>query len=99
MDFVIALALFLITFPLLLLIALLVRLTSRGPALYLQLRVGRAGKPFWIYKFRTMVNNCEIGTGAQWSLPGDSRITKVGRILRASHLDELHNSSTCCSAR
>jgi lipopolysaccharide/colanic/teichoic acid biosynthesis glycosyltransferase len=89
LDFVIALVLVVVTFPLMLLLALLVRLTSSGPALYSQLRVGRGGKPFSIYKFRTMGHECEKGTGAQWSRPGDSRITTVGRFLRASHLDEL----------
>jgi len=88
-DFVFALVLFAFTFPLMLLLAGLVRLTSSGPALYSQLRVGRGGRPFWIYKFRTMRHNCEKGSGAQWSRPGDSRITAVGRFLRASHLDEL----------
>ena len=89
LDFAIAFVLFVVTSPLMLLIAVLVRLTSCGPALYSQLRVGRGGRPFWIYKFRTMRHGCEKGTGAQWSLPGDSRITPVGRFLRASHLDEL----------
>ena len=89
LDFAIALVLFVVTFPLMLMVGLLVRLTSYGPAIYSQLRVGRGGKPFWIYKFRTMRHECEKGSGAQWSHPGDSRITVVGRFLRASHLDEL----------
>jgi lipopolysaccharide/colanic/teichoic acid biosynthesis glycosyltransferase len=89
LDFLFALGLFVVTFPLMLLLACLVRLTSAGPALYNQVRVGRGGRLFWIYKFRTMRHDCEKGTGARWASPGDSRITALGRFLRASHLDEL----------
>lgn len=88
-DFVLALTLFILTSPLLLLAMLLVKLTSRGPALYLQTRVGKHGKPFLIFKVRTMTYQCEKLTGAQWSRPGDSRITPLGRWLRRTHLDEL----------
>ena len=65
------------------------KLTSRGPALYLQLRMGRNGKPFPIYKIRTMHYQCEKKSGAQWSTPGDSRILPLGRWLRRMHIDEL----------
>src|SRR5439155_12868491 len=68
---------------------LLVKLTSRGPALYTQTRLGRNGRPFTIYKLRTMQHRCESLTGARWSTPGDPRITPVGRFLRKTHLDEL----------
>lgn len=88
-DLVIAAVLFVLTLPLMLLVGLLVRLTSRGPALYSQLRVGLGGRPFWIYKFRSMTHDCEKKSGAQWSKPGDARVTLVGKFLRASHLDEL----------
>jgi lipopolysaccharide/colanic/teichoic acid biosynthesis glycosyltransferase len=88
-DFILAFGLFLVTLPLMLLLALLVKLTSRGPAFYSQMRVGRHGRPFRIHKLRTMTHNCEQLTGAQWSKPGDSRVTPLGRILRATHLDEL----------
>jgi lipopolysaccharide/colanic/teichoic acid biosynthesis glycosyltransferase len=67
----------------------LVRLTSRGPAIYCQTRSGRDGRPFRIYKIRTMYHDCERMTGPQWSRPGDPRVTPVGRILRATHIDEL----------
>jgi lipopolysaccharide/colanic/teichoic acid biosynthesis glycosyltransferase len=80
--------LFVLTLPLMLLLAVLVRLTSRGPALYVQTRVGRGGKPFSIYKFRTMRTDAEKG-GARWAEPGDPRITRMGHFLRVSHLDEL----------
>ena len=93
--------------PLMLLIAIVVKLTSRGPAFYTQTRVGldrrnrgfgsenrrRAldlgGKPFTIYKFRTMSVNAERHTGAVWATKGDARVTPVGRFLREYRLDEL----------
>jgi lipopolysaccharide/colanic/teichoic acid biosynthesis glycosyltransferase len=89
LDRAAALALLVLTGPLILLLAGLVRLTSRGPAFYTQTRLGRGGVPFTIYKLRTMVNRCESLTGPRWSLPGDPRVTPLGRFLRASHLDEL----------
>lgn len=67
----------------------LVKVTSRGPAIYSQTRVGRHGRLFTIYKIRTMRNRCEDGTGAVWCKPRDSRITFIGRILRKTHIDEL----------
>jgi lipopolysaccharide/colanic/teichoic acid biosynthesis glycosyltransferase len=88
-DLALAVVLFLLCLPVMLLLAVLVRLSSRGPALYVQTRVGRGGQPFPIFKFRTMHHNCEKDTGAQWARPGDSRVTWMGRFLRVSHLDEL----------
>lgn len=61
---------------------------ARGPVLYRQLRTGANGSEFYIYKFRTMVNNAETA-GPQWAERNDSRITRVGRYLRAWRLDEL----------
>jgi lipopolysaccharide/colanic/teichoic acid biosynthesis glycosyltransferase len=66
-----------------------VRLTSRGPAFYAQTRLGRNGVPFRIFKVRTMQHNCERASGAQWSRPGDPRVTLIGQFLRRTHLDEL----------
>jgi lipopolysaccharide/colanic/teichoic acid biosynthesis glycosyltransferase len=88
-DFTLGLLLASLALPLVALAALLVRLTSRGPAFYTQTRVGQEGRLFKIYKLRTMVHNCESLTGPRWSLPGDPRVTAVGRALRATHLDEL----------
>jgi lipopolysaccharide/colanic/teichoic acid biosynthesis glycosyltransferase len=88
-EFVFALLLLLVTGPLLVVALLLVKLTSRGPVLYSQTRVGRGGRPFTIYKVRTMYHQCESLTGACWSRPGDARITPLGRWLRRSHIDEL----------
>jgi lipopolysaccharide/colanic/teichoic acid biosynthesis glycosyltransferase len=75
--------------PLLLLIGLLVRATSAGPVLYRQRRLGAGGRPFTIFKFRTMVANAEEGTGPVWARVSDPRVTRIGAFLRASHLDEL----------
>lgn len=79
--------------PFEILIALLIKLTSRGPVIYRQIRVGRNGKPFMLYKFRSMRavrkdGSAEIG-GAEWAQQNDMRTTPIGRFLRASHLDEL----------
>lgn len=89
LDFAFALVLLVIAAPVIGLAALLVKLTSRGPAFYSQTRVGRHGRLFTIWKLRTMVDNCESLTGARWALPGDPRVTWVGSWLRLSHLDEL----------
>jgi exopolysaccharide biosynthesis polyprenyl glycosylphosphotransferase len=69
-------------------IALAVRLTSPGPVIYSQQRLGRSGRPFTIFKFRSMKMDAE-SAGASWAGLGDPRITKVGRLLRRAHLDEL----------
>jgi lipopolysaccharide/colanic/teichoic acid biosynthesis glycosyltransferase len=89
LDFTGALLLLILTGPVLVLAALAVRLSSRGPAFYTQIRTGRGGRPFTIYKLRTMVDNCESLTGPRWTIPGDPRITPLGWFLRRTHLDEL----------
>jgi lipopolysaccharide/colanic/teichoic acid biosynthesis glycosyltransferase len=89
LDLSLALALLVLSAPVVALAMLLIKLTSRGPALYTQTRLGRDGKPFIIYKLRTMVHKCEKLTGARWSLPGDPRITSLGRFFRKTHVDEL----------
>jgi lipopolysaccharide/colanic/teichoic acid biosynthesis glycosyltransferase len=88
-DFILAALLTVPAVPLILLSALLVKLTSRGPAFYSQTRVGEDGRLFSIWKIRSMIHNCESLTGPRWSIPGDPRVTRVGAFLRASHLDEL----------
>lgn len=71
------------------LIILLIKTTSRGPIFYKQRRVGRAGKTFEIIKFRTMKRDAEKDTGAVWALDNDPRITKVGKFMRKTRIDEL----------
>ncbi len=78
----------LLTLPLWPLIALAIRLDSRGPALFRQIRVGQHGRYFTIYKFRTMRPDAER-SGARWAQQNDPRITRVGRFLRKTRLDEL----------
>jgi lipopolysaccharide/colanic/teichoic acid biosynthesis glycosyltransferase len=88
-ELVAAAVLLVLTAPLMLLAGLLIKLTSRGPAFYTQTRVGLRGRPFTIYKLRTMIHNCESLTGPRWAMPDDPRITRLGYFLRVSHLDEL----------
>ncbi len=70
-------------------IAVLVKVTSRGPALYKQKRTGLGGKPFVMYKFRTMRIDAEAETGPVWAKRGDPRCTRSGNLLRCWYLDEL----------
>jgi Undecaprenyl-phosphate glucose phosphotransferase len=71
------------------LVALLVRMTSRGPVFYRQERMGLDGRSFTIVKFRSMYDGAEEHTGPVWTVPGDPRVTPLGRFLRRSNLDEL----------
>lgn len=76
--------------PLLIIIALLIRITSPGPALFIQPRMGRYGVPFRIYKFRTMYSSaCDTGAKDGFTQVTDARVTWIGRWLRPMHLDEL----------
>ncbi len=75
--------------PLLLLIGILIELTMPGPLLFRQERIGRNRRPFVIYKFRSMIPDAEAATGPVVARPGDSRVTRLGRLLRRLSLDEL----------
>jgi lipopolysaccharide/colanic/teichoic acid biosynthesis glycosyltransferase len=86
-----AAALFVFTLPLLVLAAVAIRLESRGPVFYRQLRVGRDGEPFELWKLRTMVPGAESMGAGIYVLEGDPRITRTGRLLRRFSLDELPN--------
>ena len=107
LNVVVALLGLLVTFPIWILIAIAIKLTSRGPVFYTQTRVGLdargtgiqpndprrkqdiGGRPFRIYKFRTMSVDAEHGTGAVWAAKNDGRVTPIGRVLRQYRLDEL----------
>jgi lipopolysaccharide/colanic/teichoic acid biosynthesis glycosyltransferase len=78
-----------LSLPVVVLSLLAVKLTSRGPALYSQKRVGQFGRVFTIWKIRTMYHKCEQLTGPRWSTPGDPRVTYIGQLLRVLHIDEL----------
>jgi exopolysaccharide biosynthesis polyprenyl glycosylphosphotransferase len=75
--------------PLLPVVALLVLCSGPGPILFRQVRIGEGGRPFKLYKFRTMVADAEADGVAVWAAKGDARVTPVGRILRRTRLDEL----------
>ncbi len=75
--------------PILLIIALLVKLTSRGPIIFKQERVGMQGKPFYMYKFRSMIQQTEADEKKGWTVKNDARVTKVGKFIRRTSLDEL----------
>src|SRR3989344_6481239 len=88
-EFITTFILVLILSPVLLIIFLLIKLTSRGPGLYTQIRFGKYQKTFRIYKFRTMAHGAEKN-GAQWSSgTDDPRVTRVGKFLRRTHIDEF----------
>jgi lipopolysaccharide/colanic/teichoic acid biosynthesis glycosyltransferase len=91
LDVALAAALLLATAPLLALAALAIRLESRGPVFYRQLRVGRDGQAFELWKLRTMVPGAESMGAGIYVLEGDPRITRTGQLLRRFSLDELPN--------
>jgi lipopolysaccharide/colanic/teichoic acid biosynthesis glycosyltransferase len=91
LDVVVAALLLVITAPLLAAAAVAIRLESRGPVFYRQLRVGRDGEPFQLWKLRTMVPGAETMGAGIYVIEGDTRITRVGRLLRRFSLDELPN--------
>ncbi len=87
-DFIFSLLLIVILTPLLILIAILLVLTSPGPIFFIQTRLGKNGKPFKIYKFRTMIQQTSDDCN-NLTLADDKRLTKIGKILRRFKLDEL----------
>jgi exopolysaccharide biosynthesis polyprenyl glycosylphosphotransferase len=88
-DAVVAAVALMLLSPLLLAIALAVRLTSSGPVLYHQQRVGQDGWLFYVHKFRSMRQDAEHGIGAVWARKDDDRVTRIGGFLRRARLDEL----------
>lgn len=90
LDILLSLCGILFLLPVFIVIAIGIKVSSKGPILFKQQRLGKKGKVFEILKFRTMVVNAEnIGEGLRVSTENDPRITKVGRVLRATSLDEL----------
>jgi exopolysaccharide biosynthesis polyprenyl glycosylphosphotransferase len=87
-DIALSTCVLVIGFPFLLITALLVRLDSSGPVIFKQKRVGKNGRIFTMYKFRSMVVDAEAG-GQKWAIVNDPRVTRIGRFLRKSHLDEM----------
>jgi lipopolysaccharide/colanic/teichoic acid biosynthesis glycosyltransferase len=91
LDLLVASLVLAVASPLLAVAAILIKLESRGPVFYRQRRVGRAGEPFELWKLRTMVPGAESMGAGIYVVEGDSRITRVGRVLRRFSLDELPN--------
>jgi sugar transferase (PEP-CTERM system associated) len=89
LSLIISLAGLILALPLFPLIVLAIRLDSRGPVFYSQARVGKAGRVFNVVKFRTMRQDAEAANGPQWAGDNDPRITRIGRFLRSSRLDEI----------
>jgi sugar transferase (PEP-CTERM system associated) len=89
LDLALAIVGLVLAAPIMLIVALAIRVTSPGPVLYSQERVGKDGRTFTIYKFRSMRQDAEAVSGAVWSRPGDPRVTPLGRFLRRTRLDEL----------
>ncbi|NNF05103.1 MAG: sugar transferase [Rhodothermales bacterium] len=89
LDLVISTIVLVVGLPVWLLVGILIRLTSQGPAIYRQKRIGRHGREFTMYKFRTMREDAEASTGPVWAQENDPRYTPVGRWLRRWRLDEI----------
>lgn len=100
LDVIVASIALVLLAPLMLLIALAIKMDSPGPVLFRQIRIGKGGKPFWFFKFRSMVKNAEqmkrelitkneVRGGPVFKMRNDPRITRVGRFLRRYSLDEL----------
>lgn len=88
-DFTVSLLFLIILSPLFLIVSIAIKADSKGPVIFKQERLGQGGKVFLIYKFRSMCVGAEqTGTG-QYSFEGDPRVTKVGKFLRATSIDEL----------
>lgn len=88
-DFILAFMALIILSPILIVTAIIIRIESKGPIIFKQKRLGKNAKEFYIYKFRSMVNNAEHTGSGVYSGKGDARVTKVGRIIRATSIDEL----------
>lgn len=89
LDTIISIFALILLFPVILIISIAIKMDSKGEVVFRQLRIGKNGKPYYMYKFRTMVPNAQnMGTGV-YSFENDPRITKVGSFLRKTSLDEI----------
>ena len=89
LDIAVSIPAIIILLPLMALTAVAIKADSKGPVIYSQERVGQYGKTFKVYKFRSMKQDAEAQSGPVLAKEGDSRITKVGRFIRATRIDEL----------
>jgi len=88
-DMAVAAAILMVGLPLWVLVALLIKIDSRGPVFYMQERVGRNGKMFNMVKFRSMYSDAEKHSGPIWASKKDPRVTRVGKLIRRLHIDEV----------
>ena len=88
-DIILGFVLFVLFLPLLALCGAVIKLSDRGPLVFTQIRVGKNGRLFRMYKLRTMYLNAEAGTGAVWASRNDPRVIPLCRWMRRSHMDEL----------
>jgi len=89
LDIVLSLLMLILSLPVTIAIVIAIKVEDAGPILYRQERWGKCGKPFWAYKFRTMVPDAEEKFGISQAAENDHRVTRVGRVLRTMGLDEL----------
>ena len=88
-DLIFSFLLLIVLSPFFVFVGILIKITSKGPIIYSQERLGYMGKPYWIYKFRSMIANAEEKSGPVWASDDDPRVTPIGRILRKFRIDEL----------
>lgn len=88
-DIAVSFFVLLVFSPILLLVALWIKEVSPGPIFYTQMRIGKDGVPFKLYKFRTMRPDAESGTGVVWAVKSDPRLIKGGKFLKDTHIDEI----------
>lgn len=89
LDIVASLMMLIVLMVLVPVLAVLIKMDSPGPVFYRQRRIGKDGREFWLYKFRSMVKDAEKRSGAIWAAKNDSRITRIGGFLRQTHIDEI----------
>lgn len=88
-DIIAASIIFTISLPIMILTAIIIKLDSRGPVIFKQIRIGEHGKHFNIYKFRSMRQDAEVSSGPVWASSEDARVTRIGKIIRTLRIDEL----------
>jgi lipopolysaccharide/colanic/teichoic acid biosynthesis glycosyltransferase len=88
-DIFVSLGLLVFAVPLMIILSLIIRCNSSGPAIYCQQRLTANRRIFTMFKFRTMVEDAEISTGATWAAENDPRVTRLGKFMRKTRLDEL----------
>jgi len=89
LDIVLSLMLLIVLSPLLILVAVLIKLDSRGPMIFSQDRVGKSRRKYLVHKFRSMVDNAEKDSGPVWAADNDARVTRVGQVIRKLRIDEF----------